>query len=108
MLPQMTTLLDALPGHECNFWEEISTYLLAVNEEIEKYFPELDYRSNDTWICRPFSVNEAGISDGDVAAKIEFQLREDFQLRIDFTEQELPTFWAEVKNNCPRSRYVHL
>ena len=38
MFPQMTPLLDALPGDECNFCEEISAHLLAVNEAIQKYF----------------------------------------------------------------------
>ena len=94
MFPQMT-LLDALPGEETS----AHLYWLWMGRLI--FFPGLDDRCNDTWICRPFSVNETAISDGDVA-KIEFlQLREDPQLRIDFTEEELPTFWAKIKNNCP-------
>ena len=38
MFPQMTPLLDALPGNECNFCEEISAHLLAVNEAIQNVF----------------------------------------------------------------------
>ena len=84
----MTILLDALIGNECNFCEEISAHLLAVNEAIQKYFLKLDDCCNDTWICIPFSVDEIAISDGDVVAKTEFlQHREDSQLKIDFTEQ---------------------
>ncbi|XP_076359019.1 protein FAM200A-like [Tachypleus tridentatus] len=49
---------------------------------------------------RPFLVKESTISDTDVAAKVEFlQIREDTQMKVDFSEQELPTFWAKLKNN---------
>ena len=37
----------------------------------------------------------------DVAAKVEFyRIREDAQLKSDFMEQELATFWLKVKD-CP-------
>lgn len=38
----------------------------------------------------------------DVAAKVEFlQIREDTQLKVDFSEQELPTFWATLNDDYP-------
>ena len=98
----MTSLLDSMPEAECNFHEDISAHLLAVNEAIEDYFPELDNRFSDSWIFRPFSVEDGAISDTDVAAKVEFlQIRGDSQLKVDFTEQELPTFSAKQRENCP-------
>ncbi|XP_068212599.1 protein FAM200A-like [Palaemon carinicauda] len=96
------TLLGSKPDAECSFREEISTHLLAVNDAIESYFPGLNDRCTDAWIYRPFSVKDSAISDTDVAAKVEcYQIREDSQLKVDLAEQELPTFWAKVKDYCP-------
>ncbi|XP_068210578.1 protein FAM200A-like [Palaemon carinicauda] len=98
----MTTLLGSMPDADCSFREEISTHHLAVNGAIESYFPGLNDRCTDAWIYRPLSVKDSAISDTDVAAKVEFyQIREDSQLKVDFAEQELPTFWAKVKDYCP-------
>lgn len=53
-------------------------------------------------IYKPFSVKDSAISDTDVGAKVEFpQICEDSQLKVDLTEQELPTFWAKVQDDCP-------
>uniref|UniRef100_UPI00358E7286 protein FAM200C-like n=1 Tax=Myxine glutinosa TaxID=7769 RepID=UPI00358E7286 len=102
---EMTTLLDAMPDAECHFHEEISTHLLAISEAIERIPHQveqvLDDRSHDEWIVRPFFVEDGAISDTDVAAKVEFyRIREDAQLKRDFMEQELTTFWLKVKD-CP-------
>ena len=102
IFPEMTTLLDASPDAECHFNEETSTHLLAISEAIERYFPRLDDRSRDEWIVRPsVRVEDGAISDTDVAAKVEFyRICEDAQLKSDFMEQELVTFWLKVKD-CP-------
>ncbi|XP_068235491.1 protein FAM200A-like [Palaemon carinicauda] len=99
---EMMTLLGSMPDAECSFREEISTHLLAVNDAIESYFLGLNDCCTDVWIYRPFSVKDSAISDTDVAAKVEFyQIREHSQLKVDFAEQELPAFWAKVKDYCP-------
>ncbi|XP_076348016.1 protein FAM200C-like [Tachypleus tridentatus] len=91
--PQMKTLLASMPEAECSFREEISAHLLAVNNAIEGYFPGFHDCCTDVWIFRPFLVKESTISDTDVAAKVEFlQIREDTQTKVDFSEQELPSF----------------
>lgn len=91
--PPMTTLPDSFPDTECNFWEEISSHLLAVSGIIQSYNNEQDDRFSDAWVVRPFSVKNYVISYTEVTTKVEFlRIREDNQLRIDFTEQELPTF----------------
>ena len=41
---QMTTLLNSMPDFECSFRGEITAHLLAVNDVLESYFPELDDR----------------------------------------------------------------
>ncbi|XP_076359076.1 protein FAM200C-like [Tachypleus tridentatus] len=100
--PQMTTILASMPEAECSFREEISAHLLAVNNATEGYFPGFDDCCTEVWIFRPFSVKESTISDTDVAAKVEFlQIREDTQMKVDFSEQELPIFWAKLKHDYP-------
>ncbi|XP_076359003.1 protein FAM200C-like [Tachypleus tridentatus] len=100
--PQMTTNLVSMLEAECSFREEISAHLLAVNDAIESYFTGLDDRCTVEWICRLFSVKESAISDTDVAAKVEFlQIREDTLMKVDFSKQELPTFWATLKDDYP-------
>ncbi|XP_076308462.1 protein FAM200A-like [Tachypleus tridentatus] len=70
---------------------------MAVND-----FPGLDDRCTDVWIFRPFSVKESTIIDTDVAVKVEcLQIREDTHMKVDFSEQELPTFWAKLKDDYP-------
>ncbi|XP_055514509.1 protein FAM200C-like [Leucoraja erinacea] len=86
---EMTTLLDATPDAECQFYKEISTHLLAISEAIECYFPGLDDCSRDEWIIQHFSIQDGAISDTEIAAKVEFyRIREDAQLKSDFMEPE--------------------
>ena len=100
--PEMSTLLEAAGSDECSFKEEISAHLLAVDEAMAHYFPGLDERSADTWIMKPFSVEEGAIADADVAAKIEFLgLREDSSLKTVFLEQSLITFWSKLQPEYP-------
>lgn len=99
---ELSTLLEGSESGECSFLEEISVHLVAVIGAIDNYFPGLDERACDSWIMKPFSVGEGTIPDSDVAAKLEFvSLREDLQLKTDFSEQEVQTFWARVQRDYP-------
>ncbi|XP_076041914.1 uncharacterized protein LOC143025790 [Oratosquilla oratoria] len=99
---QMTTPLNSMPKTECSFLEETSAHLLAVSDTIESYLLGLDDRCTDPWIYRPFSVKESAIRETGVVAKVESnQIYEDDQLKVDFTEQELPTVWAKVQDDGP-------
>ena len=87
----MMTLLNSITVGECSFHEEISAHLLVVNGAIESYFQELDDHCTNAWICRRFSVKESAIDDSDVAH---------LSSEVDYTEQELLTYWRNVQDNC--------
>ena len=60
-------------------------HLHSTEESISGYFPDLERCEKNTWIVRPFSVEEVVIKDDDVTTKAEFLgLREDSTLKADF------------------------
>ena len=102
MFPEMTSMMQATGSSQCSFIQEISTHLLAIDEALAHYFPGLEKRSTDTWIMKPFSVEEGAIADADVTAKIEFLgIREDSELKTLFSEQSVITFWSKVQQEYP-------
>ena len=95
---ELSTLLEGCESADCSFREEISVHLVAVIDSIDKYFPGLDERARDSWIMKPFSVEEGIIPDADVTVKLEFvSLREDLQLKTECAEQEVQTFWVRIQ-----------
>ena len=102
MFPNLTMLLQSKPNMKCNFTQDISSHLNAINIAIDRYFPEIEERHNFLWISKPFSVEESSISDDDMAAKIEFlRLREDSSLRTDLAGVNIGNFWAGLQNEYP-------
>ena len=95
MFPNLTMLLQSDPNMKCNFTQDISSHLNAINIAIDRYFPGIEERHNFLWISKPFSVEESSICDDDMAAKIEFlRLREDSSLKTDFAGVDIGNFWA--------------
>ena len=86
-------LLQSDPNMKCNFTQDISSHLNAINIAIDRYFPGIEERHNFLWISKPFSVEESSICDDDMAAKIEFlRPREDSSLKTDFAGVDIGNF----------------
>ena len=101
MFPNLTMLLQSDPNMKCNFTQDISSHLNAINIAIDRYFPEIEERHNVLWISKPFFVEESSICDDDMAAKIEFlRLREDSSLKTDFAglQNEYPILSKRALN----------
>ena len=102
MFPNLTMLLHSDSNMKCNFTQDISSHLNAINIAIDRYFPGIEERHNFLWISKPFSVEESSICDDDMAAKIEFlRLREDSSLKTDFAGVDIGNFWAGLQNEYP-------
>ena len=99
---QMTTLLDSLPDAQCSFPDEVSTHIFAPIESIENNFSGLNDWFSDAWMFSTFSVEGSVIGDSEVVTKVEFlTIREDSQLNIDFSEQDLQAFCMKLKEDYP-------
>ena len=102
MFLNLTMLVQSDPNILCNFTQDISSHLNAINIAIDRYFPGIEERHNFLWISKPFSVEESSICDDDMAAKIEFlRLREDSSLKTDFAGVDIGNFWAGLQNEYP-------
>ena len=100
----MVSLLEATESTECSFIQEISAHLLTVDEALADYFPELEKRSEDSWIMKPFSVDEGAVTDADVTAKIEFLgIREDSALKTVFFLSKCYYVLVETSTGVPNS-----
>ena len=93
---QMATLLDSLPDAQCSFPDEVSTHIFLLIESIENIFSGLNDWFSDAWMFSTFSVEGSVIVNSEVVTKVEFlTIREDSQLNIDFSEQEMQAFWVK-------------
>ena len=102
MFTNLIMFLQSKPNMKCNFTQDISSHLNAINIAIDRYFPGIEERHNFLWISKPFSVEESSICDDDMAAKIEFlRLREDSSLKTDFAGVDIGNFWAGLQNEYP-------
>ena len=102
MFPNLTMLLQSNPNIKCNFTQDISSHLNAINIAIDRYIPGIEERHNPLWINKPFSVEESSICDDGMATKIEFlRLREDSNLKTDFAWVDIGSFWAGLQNEYP-------
>ena len=46
MFPNLPMLLQSDPNMKCNFTQDISSYLNAINIAIDRYFPGIEERHN--------------------------------------------------------------
>ncbi|XP_025202808.1 zinc finger BED domain-containing protein 5-like, partial [Melanaphis sacchari] len=96
MFSELTMVLDE-KNEKCSFANQITLHLLSVVDSIDKYFPDLENRQVNTWVLRPFSVDESVFSDIEIEAKAQFlELREDNTQKIDFKNTQLATFWRKI------------
>ena len=99
---QMATLLDSLPDAQCSFPDEVSTHIFLLIESIQNIFSGLNDWFSDAWMFSTFSVEGSVTGDSEVVTKVNFLIfREDSQLNIDFSEQELHAFWMKLKEDYP-------
>ena len=107
MFSHLTTLLGRTE-EKCIFAGDALQHLHSTEESISGYFPDLERREKNTWIVRPFTVEEGVSKDDNVTAKESLGLREDNPLKADFQDSDLATFWHKAGPGHPICHHISL